>query len=61
MEYRLIFETGHTEIKVSINKYPLWKRLIDAKIAKHGGRETRRSTRYIYFEVDADLLNVRGR
>jgi hypothetical protein len=55
---RLIESNRHTEIKVSIKQLPIYKNLISSYIVKFGGREVKRSTRFIYIEIDADLLNA---
>ena len=57
MELQLIQETRHTRIKCPLKEYPAFKRLIASYIALYGGREEKRSSRFIYFVVEADLLN----
>ena len=57
MELKLIEKTGHTEIKVLISQYGIYKKLIKECISQHGGKETKRSSKFIYFEVDTNLLN----
>lgn len=56
MEMTLIEKTGQTRIKVSMKKLPQYERIIKAYILMHGGREERRTTKYAYFIVNADLL-----
>lgn len=56
MEMTLIEKTGQTRIKVSLKKLPQYERIIKAYIQMHGGREERRTTKYAYFIVNADLL-----
>jgi hypothetical protein len=56
MELTLIEKTNQTRIKVSLKKLPLYERIIKAYIQAHGGREERRTTRYVYFIIDADVI-----
>lgn len=56
MEMTLIEKTGQTRIKVSLKKLPQYERIIKAYIQMHGGHEERRTTKYAYFIVTADLL-----
>jgi len=57
MEMLLMNGTTHTQIKVRIKEYPHYEGMIQAYILLHGGGEIRRSSTFIYFEIDADLLN----
>lgn len=57
MELKLIESNRHTQIKVPVNQLSVYKKLILSYIALHGGRETKRNSRFIYFEIDADLMN----
>ncbi len=59
MEMRMIEKTGQTEIKVSVKNYPKYADTICAYITLHGGRKVSENSRFIYFEVNADLLNGR--
>lgn len=59
MEMTLIEKTNHTRIKVSLKKLPQYERIINAYIAAHGGCEERRTTRYIYFIICANILSSR--
>ena len=52
----LIEKTNQTRIKVSLKKLPQYERIIKAYIAAHGGYEERRTTRYVYFIVDANII-----
>ena len=61
MEMRLMEKTGHTEIKCSVKNYPRYAPIIESYIALHGGRKQSENSRFIYFEVDADLLNGNAR
>ena len=61
MEMRLMEKTGHTEIKCSVKNYPRYATLIEAYLAKHGGQKQSENSRFIYFEVFADLLNGNAR
>ena len=45
-----------TSIQVLITKYDQYKSYIDGCILLYGGKETERNSRYIYFEVYANLL-----
>lgn len=56
MELTLIENTNQTRIKVSLKKLPQYERIIRAYIQAHGGREERRTTRYVYFIIDADVI-----
>jgi len=56
MEMTLVEKTNQTRIKVSLKKLPLYERIIKSYIRAHGGREERRTTRYVYFLVDANLF-----
>lgn len=56
MELTLIENTNQTRIKVSLKKLPQYERIIKAYIAAHGGREESRTTRYVYFIVDANII-----
>ncbi len=56
MELTLIEKTNQTRIKVSLKKLPQYERIIKAYIQTHGGREERRTTRYVYFIIDADVI-----
>ena len=56
MELTLIEKTNQTRIKVSLKKLPQYERIIRAYIQAHGGREERRTTRYAYFIIDADVI-----
>ena len=56
MEMTLVEKTNQTRIKVSLKKLPQYERIINAYIAAHGGCEERRTTRYIYFLIDANIL-----
>lgn len=58
MELSLIEKTQHTRIKVPVNRLPAFKNLIASYIALYGGREIKRSSKFIYFEIDADLLSA---
>lgn len=57
MEMTLIEKTGQTRIKCCLKAYPKYAAVIDGYIALHGGRKERETTRYVYYIVDADLLN----
>ena len=57
----LMEKTNHTRIKVSIKNYPQCETMIKAWILLHGGKEIKRSSQNIYFEVYADLLNNRSK
>ena len=48
---------NHTVIQVSIKEYGKLKNLIDSYILLYGGDETSRNSKYVYFEIYADLLN----
>jgi hypothetical protein len=57
MEMKLFEIAGerYTRIKVSLSQYRFVKNIL----AKHGITEpSKKSSRYIYFEVKGDLLNV---
>lgn len=56
MELTLIEKTNQTRIKVSLKKLLQYERIIRAYIQMHGGREERRTTRYVYFIIDADII-----
>ena len=56
MEMTLIEKTNQTRIKVSLKKLPVYERIIQAYIHAHGGREERRTARYVYFIVDANII-----
>lgn len=56
MELTLIEKTNQTRIKVSLKKLPQYERIIRAYIRVHGGREERRTTRYVYFIINADII-----
>lgn len=57
MELSLIEKTRQTRIKVALKELPKYKKLINTYISIHGGREEKRNKRFVYFIVDADLLN----
>jgi hypothetical protein len=57
MEMTLIEKTGQTRIKCSIKAYPRYAAVIDGYITLHGGRKERETSRYVYYIVDADLMN----
>ena len=59
MEMTLVEKTNQTRIKVSLKKLPLYERIIKSYIRAHGGREERRTTRYVYFLIDADIIYSR--
>ena len=56
VELTLIENTNQTRIKVSLKKLPQYERIIKTYIAAHGGHEERRTTRYVYFIVDANII-----
>ena len=56
MELTLIEKTNQTRIKVSLKKLPVYERIIQAYICAHGGHEERRTTKYAYFIIDADII-----
>ena len=56
MELTLIEKTNQTRIKVILKKLPQYEHVIMAYILTHGGREERRTTRYVYFIIDADVI-----
>jgi len=56
MELTLIEKTNQTRIKVSLKKLPKYERIINTYIRVHGGREERRTTRYVYFIINADII-----
>ena len=56
MEMTLIENTNQTRIKVSLKKLPQYDRIIKAYLAAHGGREERRTTRYVYYIIDANII-----
>jgi|GEM_PF-3574169 len=60
MEMRLL-KNGHTEIKISLNRLHAYETWIQAYIAVYGEKETKRSNRYAYYIVYADVLNHAGR
>ncbi len=53
----MIEKTGQTRIKCCLKAYPKYAAVIDGYIALYGGRKERETTRYVYYIVDADLLN----
>ena len=57
MEMTLIEKTGQTRIKVGRKAYDKCESVIASYIAVHGGRKEKESSRYLYFIIDADLLN----
>ena len=57
MELHLIENTRHTRIKVPLNQLSVYKKLIDSFIFRYGGREEKRNKRFVYYIVEADLLN----
>lgn len=59
MEMTLIENTNQTRIKVSLKKFSQYERIIKAYMAAHGGREERRTTRYVYYIIDANIIYVR--
>lgn len=56
MELTLIEKTNQTRIKVSLKKLPKYECIINTYIRVHGGREERRTTRYVYFIINADII-----
>ena len=56
MVMTLIEGKNQTRIKVSLKKLPQYEQIIKAYIAAHGGREERRTTRYVYFIIDANII-----
>ena len=59
MDMTLIEKTGQTRIRCDRKAYPHYAAMIAGYIALYGGRRERESTRYIYFIVDADIINGR--
>ena len=57
MELSLIEKTKHTKIKVGVKRLKMFAGFIHGYIAKYGGREISRNSRFAYFEINADLLN----
>ncbi len=59
MIMRLEEKTGHTMICVPMKEFkqPATSTYIAVQIAMHGGRETKRTSRSIYFEINTDILN----
>lgn len=59
MIMRLEEKTGHTMIRIPMKEFkrPATGAYIAAQIVIHGGRETKRTSRSVYFEIDADILN----
>jgi len=57
MELQLIEKTRQTRIKVSIKNLSVYKKLIDSYISRFGGYEEKRNKRFVYFIVEADLMN----
>lgn len=46
-----------TILKVSRTGFLRYKTLIDSYILLYGGKPTKESSRFLYFEIDVDLLN----
>lgn len=59
MIMRLEEKTGHTIIRIPMKEFkqPATDAYIAVQLATHGGRETKRTSRSVYFEVNADILN----
>ncbi len=57
MELQLIEKTRKTRIKVPLKQLSVYKKLIDSYIALYGGKEEKRSSKYVYYIIEADLLN----
>lgn len=60
MELSIIERSGHTKIKVPVKQYAAFKSMIQAYITLHGGQETKRNSKFVYFEIYADLLNKKA-
>lgn len=60
MTLKIEDKTGHTIIRASQKEFrsPTVNAYVTAQIAIHGGREIRRTSKSIYFEVYADILNL---
>lgn len=60
MTLRLEDRTGHTIIRVSQKEFtsPTVNTYVIAQVAIHGGREVGRTSKSIYFEIYADILNL---
>ena len=57
MELQLIEKENKTRIKCALKEYKMMKKYIDAQITLNGGYEEKRNSRYVYFIVNADLMN----
>ena len=57
MVMRLVEKINHTTLKVSLAELPSCKDIIAAYLALYGGCEMKRSSRFVYYEINANLLN----
>ena len=57
MVFRLLESNQHTEIRVTLKKLSVYKKYIDTYIEAYGGRETMRNSKFVYFEIEADIVS----
>lgn len=54
-----LMDNGKTRIKVSKKNFRYYEKTIKSYIALYGGKLEKENSRYIYYIVNADLLNKR--
>lgn len=47
----------HTRLKISIKRFPMWELYIKNKYGVDTDNPSKKSSRYIYFEVEGDLIS----
>jgi hypothetical protein len=57
VELSIIEKSKHTKIKVPAKKYSAFRNMIQTYITVYGGHEIKRNSKFMYFEIYADLLN----
>lgn len=58
MELMLIEKTNQTRIKVSIKQLSLYSSIIMGYISIYGGYEDHRTSKYVYYIIDANILSI---
>ena len=57
MNMKLIEKNRHTLLIVKNNELPIYKKIINAYIAKYGGEVVKENSRFVHIEIYFDLLN----
>lgn len=58
MEVKL--DNGNSIIKIKKNEVRYFIKIVDELIEKFGGEEIKRSSRFVYYRINKDILNGKG-